>query len=265
MAKIVPKNNVELQKMRDAGKLAARVLDMITPHVAPGVDTEKLNRLCHDFIVEHNAVPAPLNYKGFPKSICTSANEVVCHGIPSADHVLKDGDILNIDVTVILNGYHGDTSRMFWAGDVSDEAKKLTKVTYDCMWAGINTVKSGSRVSEIGKAIQKLADRYNYGVVRDFCGHGLGSKFHEEPAVLHYAPQPMFGDARLRKGATLTIEPMINTGTWECEVLEDDWTAVTCDGGLSAQFEHSLAVTEDGFEIFTESLEGLDHPALYKK
>lgn len=264
MAKPIPKNKVELQKMRDAGQLAARTLDMITPHVQPGVSTEKINQLCHDFIVKHNAVPAPLNYRGFPKSVCTSINEVVCHGIPNAKQTLKEGDIVNIDVTAILDGYHGDTSRMFWAGDVSDEARKLTQVTFDALWAGIKTVQSGSRLSAIGQAIQDVADVHKYGVVRDFCGHGLGKVFHEEPAVLHYAWHNPLQDVRLRKGVTFTIEPMINTGTWECEVLDDDWTAVTKDGGLSAQFEHTLAVTDEGYEIFTESLEGLAHPEMYK-
>lgn len=260
MPKPIPKNKIELQKMRDAGQLAARTLDMITPHVQVGVSTEKINQLCHDFIVKHNAIPAPLNYRGFPKSVCTSINEVVCHGIPDDKRLLKEGDIINIDVTAILEGYHGDTSRMYWAGEVSDAARKLTDVTFDAMWAGIESVHSGSHLSAIGKAIQKIADVHDYGVVRDFCGHGLGKVFHEEPAVLHYAWQNPLQDVRLRNGVTFTIEPMLNTGTWECKVLEDDWTAVTKDGGLSAQFEHTLAVTDDGYEIFTLSPEGLDRP-----
>jgi len=260
MSKPTPKNKVEIIKMRAAGQLAARVLDMITPHVVPGISTEKIDQLCHAFIIEHNAIPAPLNYRGYPKSVCTSINEVVCHGIPDAKRILQAGDIINIDVTVILDGYHGDTSRMYWVDEVSDEAKKLTDVTFDSMWAGINTVKSGSKLSAIGGAIQAVADKHNYGVVQDFCGHGLGKVFHEAPSVLHYAWQNPMMDVRLRKNVCLTIEPMINVGTWECKVLEDDWTAVTLDGKLTAQFEHSLAVTEDGYEIFTHSPEGLDRP-----
>ncbi|MDD9911867.1 MAG: type I methionyl aminopeptidase [Alphaproteobacteria bacterium] len=255
-----PKNSVELTKMRAAGQLAAQVLDFITPHVEVGTNTLKLNDLCHDFILKHNATPAPLNYKGFPKSICTSINDVVCHGIPSEKDILKDGDIVNIDVTVILDGYHGDTSRMYLVGNVSDEARKLVDDTYEAMMIGINTIKSGSYLSEVGKAIQEYSDKRCYGVVRDFCGHGLGKVFHESPPVLHYYPQIGCEDFRLRKGTTFTVEPMINLGTWEAETMEDGWTARTKDRKLSAQFEHTLAVTEDGVETFTESPKGWHKP-----
>lgn len=258
--KLTPLNRVELEKMRVAGKLAAEVLDMITPHVQPGVSTEKLNQICHDFIIEHNAIPAPLNYRGFPKSICTSINDVICHGIPTDKEILQDGDIINIDITVIVNGYHGDTSRMFLVGDVAEEGKKLVQTTYDCMMAGIETIKSGSKLSDIGKAIQAVADQNKYGVVRDFCGHGIGSTFHTDPMILHYAYDNPQYDAKLRSGVTFTVEPMINTGSWQAVVLEDDWTAKTVDGGLSAQFEHTLAVTENGVEIFTLSPNGWHCP-----
>mgnify|MGYP001332141003 CR=1 FL=1 len=260
MPKVKPLNNVELKKMRAAGKLAAETLDFITPHVQPGVSTLKLNDLCHDFILKHNAVPAPLNYRGFPKSICTSVNDVVCHGIPSANHILKDGDIVNIDVTVIVDGYHGDTSRMFYAGTPSPEAKKLVEITYECMMAGIETIRSGSWLSNVGKAIEALAHEHNFGVVREFCGHGIGSEFHTDPMVLHYANNDRRYDLRLRKGMCFTVEPMINQGTWETEMMDDGWTAKTADRKLSAQFEHTMAVTENGVEIFTKSPAGYTFP-----
>lgn len=260
MAKVKPKNNVQLQKMQDAGKLAAETLDFIAPHVKPGVTTEELNTLCHTFITEHGAVPAPLNYRGFPKSICTSVNEVICHGIPSPKAVLKDGDIINIDVTVIVDGFHGDTSRMFYVGDVSPERQKLVEVTYEAMMRGINAVKSGAMLSDIGRAIQTYAEGEGYSVVRDFCGHGIGEVFHSEPMVLHYDPQNPAFDMKLRKGMTFTIEPMINIGTFDGITLDDEWTVITADGKDSAQFEHTIAVTKDGCDILTKSPTGLDKP-----
>jgi methionyl aminopeptidase len=244
--------------MRRAGQLAAETLDMITEHVQVGVTTEELNTLCHDFITKNGAIPAPLNYRGFPKSICTSINHVVCHGIPGPKK-LMDGDILNIDVTVILDGWYGDTSRMYAAGKPNVKAQRLMDVTYDSMMAGIEAVKPGASLGDIGRAIQKLAEAARFSVVRDFCGHGLGRTFHAEPQVLHYY-HPELDDIILEPGMFFTIEPMINTGTYETKVLADGWTAVTRDKGLSAQFEHSLAVTETGYEIFTLSPKGLIKP-----
>lgn len=244
--------------MRKAGRLAAEVLDFITPHVQPGVTTEALDKLCHDFIVERDAIPAPLNYRGFPKSICTSVNHVVCHGIPGPKKLMS-GDIVNIDITVIVDGWHGDTSRMFYVGDkVSRKAQRLVEVTYDCMMRGIEAVKPGATLGDVGHAIQSCAEAERFGVVRDFCGHGLGKIFHTAPSVMHFG-EPGTG-VILEPGMFFTIEPMINAGTWECKVLGDGWTAVTRDRSLSAQFEHSLAVTEDGFEIFTTSPKGWLRP-----
>lgn len=248
----------DLDGIRAAGRLAAEVLDMITPHVVPGVETETLDRLCHDYIVKHKAVPAPLNYKGFPKSICTSVNHVVCHGIPGPKKLL-DGDIVNIDVTVILDGWYGDTSRMYMVGDkVSKKAERLVEVTYDAMMAGIEVVKPGATLGDIGYAIQTLAEAERFSVVQDFCGHGIGRVFHSPPSVLH------FGEAStgpvLEAGMIFTIEPMINAGTWQTKVLSDGWTAVTRDRQLSAQFEHTIVVTETGYEIFTLSPAGYTKP-----
>ena len=244
--------------MRRAGRLAAEVLDMITEHVQVGVTTDELNTLCHNFITKHGAIPAPLNYRGFPKSICTSINHVVCHGIPGPKK-LMDGDILNIDVTVILDGWYGDTSRMYTAGKVNVKAQRLMDITYESMMAGIEAVKPGASLGDIGRAIQNVAEGARFSVVRDFCGHGLGRTFHAEPQVLHYH-HPELDDYILEPGMFFTIEPMINTGTYETKVLNDGWTAVTRDKGLSAQFEHSLAVTETGYEIFTLSPKGLSKP-----
>jgi methionyl aminopeptidase len=249
----------DYEGMRKAGQLAASVLDMITEHVQIGVSTEKLDQLCHDYIIKHNAIPAPLNYKGFPKSICTSINHVICHGIPSPDKILMMGDIINIDVTVILDGWYGDTSRMYIVGDkVNAKAKKLVEVTYECLMRGIEAVKPGATLGDIGHAIQSHAEANRFSVVRDFCGHGIGKIFHCEPSVVHYGT-PNTG-AILEEGMFFTIEPMINTGTWQSKVLSDGWTAVTRDRGLSAQFEHTLAVTKDGFEIFTLSPKGHTKP-----
>ncbi len=251
-------DKADFEGMRVAGKLAAQTLDMITEHVVPGVTTEKLDQLCHDFITKNGAIPAPLNYKGFPKSICTSVNHVICHGIPG-EKILKDGDILNIDVTVIVDGWHGDTSRMYLLGDkVPVKAKRLVDITYDCLMAGIEAVKPGNTFGDIGHAIQTLAEGQRFSVVRDFCGHGLGKVFHAPPSIMHAAEAgtgPVF-----EPGMFFTIEPMINAGGWQMKVLSDGWTAVTRDRSLSAQFEHTLAVTEDGFEIFTLSPKGYTKP-----
>ncbi|HPF78418.1 MAG TPA: type I methionyl aminopeptidase [Alphaproteobacteria bacterium] len=248
----------DFEGMRKAGKLAAQVLDMITEHVVPGVTTEELDRLCHLYITKHGAIPAPLNYKGFPKSICTSINHVVCHGIPE-EKSLREGDILNIDVTVILDGWYGDTSRMYYVGDkISVKARNLCEITYDCMMAGIEAVKPGATLGDVGHAIQTMAEANRFSVVRDFCGHGLGRVFHAQPSVVHFG-EPGKGIV-LEPGMFFTIEPMINAGKYHTKVLADGWTAVTRDRSLSAQFEHSLAVTDDGFEIFTLSPAGYTRP-----
>ena len=244
--------------MRRAGMLGAETLDFITPYVRPGVTTGELDRLCHGFIVDHDAIPAPLNYRGFPKSICTSVNHVVCHGIPG-DRRLMDGDILNIDVTVILDGWHGDTSRMFFVGDrIGVKARKLVDVTYEAMMRGIAVVRPGVRVGAIGDAIQRYAEGHRFSVVRDFCGHGVGQVFHDAPSILHYG-KPNDGPV-LREGMFFTVEPMINAGRYEVKVLSDGWTAVTKDRSLSAQFEHTIGVTATGYEIFTISPAGLHRP-----
>ena len=244
--------------MRKAGRLAAETLDMITPEVRPGVTTEDLDRLCHEFIIARDAIPAPLNYRGFPKSICTSVNHVVCHGIPSPDKRLNDGDIINIDVTVIIDGWHGDTSRMFFVGKPSIKARRLVETTYEAMMRGIEVVRPGVRLGDIGHAIQSFAEARRFSVVRDFCGHGLGQIFHDAPSVLHYG-RPDSGPM-LREGMFFTIEPMINAGKYHVKILSDGWTAVTRDAQLSAQFEHSIGVTAEGFEIFTESPRGWHCP-----
>ncbi|MEM6680637.1 MAG: type I methionyl aminopeptidase [Pseudomonadota bacterium] len=243
--------------MRAAGQLAAQTLDHVTPFVQPGVTTEELDDICHTFIIENDAVPAPLNYRGFPKSICTSLNHVVCHGIPGPKK-LKEGDALNIDVTVILDGWHGDTSRMFLLGRVPIKAQKLAQVTYDALMKGIAAVKPGARLGDIGHAIQSYAEAHRYSIVRDFCGHGLGRVFHDAPNVVHYG-KPGTG-AELAEGMFFTIEPMINAGKAGCKVLDDGWTAVTRDRSLSMQFEHSIGVTADGCEIFTQSPKGWHCP-----
>lgn len=244
--------------MRRAGRLAAQVLDYVTPMVAPGITTGELDRLCHDFILQHGATPAPLHYRGFPKGTCISLNHVVCHGIPG-DRRLRNGDILNIDITVILDGWHGDTSRMFLAGDkISVKARKLCDVTYEALMLGIAAVKPGNTLGDIGHAIQTYAEANRFSVVRDFCGHGLGREFHSPPSILHYGTA---GEGmKLRPGMFFTIEPMINTGRADVKVLGDGWTAVTRDKGLSAQFEHSVGVTDTGCEIFTLSPAGYTKP-----
>ena len=243
--------------MRKAGRLAAETLDMITPHVRPGVTTGELDRLCHEFITAAGAVPAPLGYRGYPKSVCTSVNHVVCHGIPG-ERVLVDGDIINIDVTVILDGWHGDTSRMYVAGTPSTKARLLLDVTYESLMRGVEVVKPGATLGDIGHAIQVFVERNRFSVVRDFCGHGIGRRFHEPPNVLHFG-RPGEGPV-LKPGMFFTIEPMVNAGRPEVKVLDDGWTAVTRDRSLSAQFEHMIGVTAEGCEIFTLSPRGLDKP-----
>ncbi len=248
----------DYEGMRKAGRLAAEVLDMIADYVKPGVTTDELNTLCHDMIVARGAIPAPLGYRGFPKSICTSVNHVVCHGIPGTLR-LKDGDMVNIDVTVIVDGWHGDTSRMYWAGAPSIKAKRLTQVTYEATMLGIEQVKPGNTVGHIGHAIQTYAEKNGYSVVRDYCGHGLGKIFHMAPNILHYG-SPGEGP-ELKEGMFFTIEPMINAGHWETILSRHDgWTVTTRDKSLSAQFEHSLAVTSTGYEIFTQSPTGKHFP-----
>jgi methionyl aminopeptidase len=240
----------ELEKMRVAGRLAAQQLEMIEQYVRPGVTTGELDRICHEYTVtEQDAIPAPLNYRGFPKSICTSVNHVVCHGIPSDTKKLKSGDIINIDVTVIKDDYHGDTSKTFLVGKCSVLAQRLAKVAQECMYRGIEIVKPGVHLGDIGHVIQTYAEKNNFSVVREYCGHGIGRVFHEDPQVLHYG-KPGTG-LMLEPGMTFTIEPMINAGKRHVRLLPDEWTVVTKDHKLTAQWEHTLAVTEDGFEIFT--------------
>ena len=240
----------EIEKMRVAGRLAAEVLHMVRPHVRAGVTTDELNRICHDYIVNvQQAIPAPLNYHGFPKSICTSVNHQVCHGIPS-DKTLKNSDIINIDITVIKDAYHGDTSKMFLVGEPSIIAKRVTRISYECMCIGIQMVKPGVRLGDIGHAIQQHAEANNCSVVREYCGHGIGRVFHEEPQVLHYGT-PGTGLV-LEPGMTFTIEPMINAGKRHVKLLPDDWTVVTKDRSLSAQWEHTVLVTDNGFEVLTK-------------
>lgn len=244
--------------MRKAGRLAAEVLDMIAEHVVSGATTQQLNDLCHKMIIDNGAIPAPLNYRGFPKSICTSINHVVCHGIPG-EQKLKNGDIVNIDVTVILDGWHGDTSRIYWVGDPPIKAKRLTKITYDAMMLGIEQVKPGVHLSHIGKTIQDYAEGHGYSVVRDYCGHGIGKVFHSAPSVLHYYDENY--SVVLREGMFFTIEPMINVGDYRTILNKyDGWTVTTRDKQLSAQFEHTIAVTKNGYEIFTSSPKGLNCP-----
>jgi methionyl aminopeptidase len=250
----------DFEKMRAAGQLAAKTLDHLTPMVAPGITTGELDERADEFMRDHGATPATLGYRGYPKSSCISINHVVCHGIPG-DRKLTAGDILNIDITVILDGWYGDTSRMFWVGsedEIPVKGKLLTAATYEAMMHGIEMVKPGNTYGDIGHAIQTYAEGKRFSVVREFCGHGIGTVFHAPPSVLHFG-QPGTGD-ELKPGMIFTIEPMINTGTHETKVLDDGWTAVTKDHGLSAQFEHSVGVTEDGVEIFTGSPAGYTQP-----
>ena len=243
------KTTEEIEKMRVACRLAASVLEMIGEHVKPGVTTEELDRICHEYIVEHGATPAPLNYKGFPKSVCISVNQVICHGIPNEKKALKNGDIINIDVTVIKDGYHGDTSMMFVAGKANPAAERLNRVTRECLFRGIELVRPGARLGDIGAAIQKHAEANHYSIVREYCGHGIGQGFHEEPQVMHFG-KPGTG-LELQEGMTFTIEPMVNQGKRHSKVLPDGWTVVTRDRKLSAQWEHTVLVTAEGYEILT--------------
>ena len=240
----------EIDKMRVAGRLAAEVLTMIGEHVKVGVSTETLNQICHDYIVNvQGAIPAPLNYRGFPKSICTSVNQVICHGIPSEKKILKDGDIINVDVTVIKDGYHGDTSKMFFVGQPSILAQRLVRVTQECLYKSLALVRPGCTLGDIGAVIQQHAQANRYSVVREYCGHGIGKVFHEEPQILHYGKA---GEGMaLQAGMTFTIEPMINAGTHHTKLLPDEWTVVTKDHKLSAQWEHTIFFTETGVEILT--------------
>ena len=245
------KNSEEIEKMRIAGKLAAEVLEMITPFVKPGVSTGELDKLCYDHIVNvQNAIPANVGYKGYEKTICSSINQVICHGIPNSEKFLKDGDILNIDVTVIKDGWHGDTSKMFLVGKCAPHNQRLVQITQECLYKGIEAVKPGAYLGDIGHAIQKHAEKNYYSVVEDYCGHGIGKIYHEEPQILHYG-KPGTG-IQLKEGMCFTIEPMINQGTKYCKTLNDGWTVETKDGRNSAQWEHTIAVTKTGSEILTK-------------
>ena len=250
------KNQDDISKMRVAGKLAAEVLDFITQHVQSGVTTKEIDRLCHDYMVNvQDTVPAPLNYAPpghapYPKSICTSINNQICHGIPS-DRVLKKGDVVNIDITVIKDGYHGDTSRMFYIGEPSIQAKRLCEITYKSMWKGIREVRPGARLGDIGFSIQQFAESHGFSIVREFCGHGIGKVFHEEPQVLHYGKKGT--GLELKEGMTFTIEPMVNAGKRDIRMMPDGWTVVTKDRSLSAQWEHTILVTKNGYEVLTVS------------
>jgi methionyl aminopeptidase len=261
----VIKSTTDIEKMRVAGRLAAELLDYITPFVKPGITTGEIDRLCHEYQVNvQDTIPAQLNYappgySPFPKTICTSVNHQVCHGIPG-EKVLKNGDILNIDVTVIKDGYHGDTSRMFIAGEPSVQAKRLCDITYQCMWLGIEQVRPGGHLGDIGSAIQKFAEKSGFSVVREFCGHGIGTTFHEEPQVLHYGRPGTLDE--LRPGMIFTIEPMINAGRRDIRELADGWTIVTKDHSLSAQWEHTVLVTESGYEVLTLSAGAPERPAV---
>ena len=250
----------EVEKMRVAGRLAAEVLKMIAPHVQPGISTGELDRICHDYIVnEQQAIPAPLNYKGFPKSICTSVNHVVCHGIPG-DKVLKKGDVINIDVTVIKDGFHGDTSKMFFVGEPSIQAKRLVNLSRECMLKGIALVRPGVRLGDIGHTIQTHAEANGCAVVREYCGHGIGRTFHEDPQILHYGRAGT--GMTLKAGMIFTVEPMINAGKKDIRMLGDGWTVVTADHSLSAQWEHTVLVTDDGYEVLTQSVGTPPMPAI---
>ncbi len=249
--KISIKSTNDIEKMKVAGKLAAEVLEMITPYVIPGISTGKLDKLCHEHIVNvQNAIPANIGYKGYEKTICSSINQVICHGIPDNNKILKDGDILNIDVTVIKDGWHGDTSKMFLIGKCAPHNERLVKVTQECLYKGIEVVKPGAYLGDIGHAIQKHAMENHYSVVEDYCGHGIGKVYHEEPQVLHYGKAGT--GIEIKEGMCFTIEPMINQGTKYCKTLNDGWTVVTKDGRNSAQWEHTIAVLKNGVEILTK-------------
>ena len=247
----------KFEKMRVAGKLASKTLDMITEYVKPGINTNKIDQLCYEFIRDNGGYSAPLFYRGYTKSLCTSLNHVICHGIPS-DRILEEGDIVNIDVTAIVDDYHGDTSRMFSVGNISVKGKNLIDTTYESMMNGIKILKPGIKVGDIGYEIQSYVEAKGFSVVRDFCGHGISNTFHEEPNILHYGKKNT--GKELIPGMTFTIEPMINAGKYDSKLLNDGWTAVTKDKSLSAQFEHTLGITENGYEIFTESVKGYTRP-----
>ena len=245
------------QQMKIAGSLAAETLDIVTPYVVPGVSTDKLDKICYEFIRDNKGYSAPLFYRGFPKSCCTSTNHIICHGIPT-DKFLKEGDIINIDVTAIVNNWHGDTSRMFFVGDVSVKSKKLVSATYKSMMKAISIVKDGIHLGDIGEIIQSYVEEKGFSVVRDFCGHGIGKVFHEQPNILHYGKKNE--GQKIKTGMIFTIEPMVNEGKYQIKMLNDGWTAVTKDKLLSAQFEHTVGVTKDGFEIFTKSKKKYEQP-----
>ena len=247
----------KFEKMRIAGKVASKTLDMITDHIKPGITTEKIDQMCYEFIKDNGGHSAPLFYRGYKKSVCTSLNHVICHGIPS-DRTLEEGDILNIDVTAIVNDYYGDTSRMFTVGEISVKAKNLINSTYESMMNAIKILKPGSKLGDIGYEIQSYVEEKGFSVVRDFCGHGISTTFHEPPNILHYGKKDT--GQELKPGMTFTIEPMINAGKYESKLLNDGWTAVTKDKSLSAQYEHTLGITENGYEIFTESVKGYTKP-----
>lgn len=246
---ITIKSAREIALMRKTAALARDTLDYIGKYIKPGVSTGEINRLCHDYIISHGAYPSPLNYKGFPKSVCTSLNGVICHGIPRDDEILCDGDILNVDVTTCLNNFHGDTNKTFLVGHVSEEMRQLVDGTYRCLLAGIDAVRPGGYIGDIGAAVASVAKAKGYSVVQEYCGHGIGREFHEDPQVLHDAPRGT--GAMIRPGMTFTVEPMINGGERHCRLLDDGWTVVTADGSWSAQFEHTILVTEEGYEILT--------------
>ena len=247
----------KFEKMQIAGKVASKTLDMITDHIKPGITTEKIDHICYEFIKDNGGHSAPLFYRGYKKSVCTSLNHVICHGIPG-DRTLEEGDILNIDVTAIVNDYHGDTSRMFAVGEISVKAKNLINSTYESMMNAIKILKPGCKLGDIGYEIQSYVEKKGFSVVRDFCGHGISNTFHEAPNILHYGKKDT--GQELKPGMTFTIEPMINAGKYESKLLNDGWTAVTKDKSLSAQYEHTLGITENGYEIFTESVKGYTKP-----
>lgn len=255
------KSSREIEIMKESCQLAAKTLDFIETKLEVGMTTEDVNQLCHDFIVKHDAYPSPLNYHGFPKSVCTSLNEVICHGIPSNKDVVKDGDLLNIDVTTYYKNFHGDTNRTFFMGNVSDDHKRLTKITWECMMAGIAISKPGARMGDIGAVIEEMAHDNGFSVVHEYCGHGIGREFHEDPQVLHYGQKGT--GVEMKPGMTFTIEPMINIGKRHCRVLKDDWTVITRDKKWSAQFEHTILITESGSEILTWNPDSPRDPLKY--
>lgn len=247
---ITIKSDREIQIMRESCKLAAKTLHYLGKNLRIGMSTEEIDKMCHEYMTKRGAIPATLGYHGFPKSLCTSRNEVICHGIPSDKEFIKDGDIINLDVTGIVKGFHGDTNRTFLIGDVKPEVKKLVDVTYECMMKGISVCRPGARIGDIGAVIEELAHAHGYSVVHEYCGHGIGRKFHEDPQIVHVGKKGT--GAEMRPGMTFTIEPMINLGKRHCKVLSDDWTVVTKDKSWSAQFEHTILITEDGHEILTQ-------------